>query len=95
MRSVIISCLLLGAFLSSSVSAKSVYVEDDARLSKDISDDLAIEIANYIKVSGYSCNSVSAVTPFVMSRGFTIVCNQWTYRYELEDKGGNWVVTVK
>jgi hypothetical protein len=94
MRNIIIRSFLLGAFLSSSAWANDIYVEDDARLSEDISNELAIEFAKYIQTSGYSCNSVSAVTPFVMSRGVKVVCNQWTYSYEVEDKGGNWVVSV-
>jgi len=27
--------------------------------------------------------------------GFTVICNGSRYSYEIEDKGGNWVVTVK
>ena len=46
-------------------------------------------------VYGYRCNSVSAVTPFAFSRGFHVYCNRWNYGYEVADKGGNWVVTLK
>ncbi|MDD9884768.1 MAG: hypothetical protein OXU62_09600 [Gammaproteobacteria bacterium] len=47
-----------------------------------------------VKLHGYRCDSISAARPFVFSRGFTLICNHFSYEYEIEDKGGNWVVTV-
>ncbi len=90
--------LSIGAFLlsvlSSNAFAGNIYVEDGARLSEDISKELAIEFAKLIQLNGYSCESVSGVSPHVMSVGVTVYCNQWNYNYDIEDKGGNWIVTV-
>jgi len=47
-----------------------------------------------VKANGYSCNTVDEMHPFILGGGFTIYCNNWNYSYELEDKGGHWVVTV-
>lgn len=90
--------ICIGAFLLSVLStnawAGNIYVENDARLSKDISEELAIEFAKLIQLNGYSCESVSGVTPDVMTGSVTVNCNQWNYSYDIEDKGGNWIVTV-
>lgn len=72
-----------------------IQVERDAQLSEGVTRDFAITLAKLIVVNGYSCNSVSAVTPFAFSRGFHVFCNGWQHGYEIEDKGGNLIVTVK
>lgn len=51
--------------------------------------------AYIVRAHGYRCDSISSFQPFVMSAGYTIRCNNYRYTYELEDKGGRWVVTVK
>lgn len=48
-----------------------------------------------IRAYGWHCDSISAVRPFIFSRGFTIVCNNFNYTYDISDKGGNWVVELK
>lgn len=48
-----------------------------------------------IRAYGWRCDSISAVRPFVFSRGFTLVCNNYNYTYDISDKGGNWVVELK
>ena len=48
-----------------------------------------------IKAYGWRCDSISAIRPFLFSRGFTVVCNQFSYEYDISDKGGNWVVELK
>ena len=48
----------------------------------------------YIRAWGYSCDEVSACTPFVLSRGARINCSL-RYTYYVEDKGGNWVVQIQ
>ena len=43
----------------------------------------------------YRCNSVSAIRSWIFSTGFTIICEQYSYKYEVSDKGGSWVVELK
>ena len=50
--------------------------------------------ANLIKAYGYRCDSISAFQPFIMGGGFTLRCNNFSYKYLIEDKGGRWTVTV-
>jgi hypothetical protein len=30
-----------------------------------------------------------------LSEGYTLHCNNYRYEYEIADKGGHWIVTVK
>lgn len=82
------------ALVSFPTFARDVSIEKDAEIYTGVSRDTVTALAEVIQLYGYACNSVSAVTPFAISRGYYIVCNNWTYKYEVEDKGGKMVVTV-
>ncbi len=47
-----------------------------------------------IQIDGYKCDNVDEMLPFILGGGFYVYCNNWQYSYELEDKGGRWIVTV-
>jgi hypothetical protein len=53
------------------------------------------EFTDAILNAGYTCDSISAVRFWMFSRGVTITCNDLRYDYDLADKGGRLVVTVK
>ncbi|TOA26958.1 hypothetical protein, partial [Vibrio parahaemolyticus] len=53
------------------------------------------QMVRMIQLTGYKCDSISAIREMMVSRGFTVVCNNFYYEYEIEDKGGNWVVTLQ
>lgn len=86
-------CVVVVIGISSSF-AQSVTVEPDASIYKDINNRQLELLVALIKAYGYRCDSVSAARPFLLSYGFTVLCNGYRYEYEIEDKGGNWVVTV-
>ena len=48
-----------------------------------------------IRGAGYSCTTVDAIIPFVLAHGFQVVCDGFYYKYDVENKGGRVVVTVK
>lgn len=74
--------------------SKNVLIEKDAQIYQGVSEKVVSALAEAIQLYGYSCKSVSAVTPFAISRGYHVKCNNWTYAYEVEDKGGKIIVTV-
>lgn len=93
--------LLVSLLVASSISLcfasgsyAGVTVEKDAIISSRFEGEQGIfdSAANLIRAFGYRCDSLSAFRPFIMSRGFTVVCNKFAYTYELQDRGGNWVV---
>jgi hypothetical protein len=52
------------------------------------------ELAIYVKTSGHSCKSISGARPMPAKRGFVLICNGFSKTYDVEDRGGNWQVTV-
>lgn len=48
-----------------------------------------------IQFFGYRCDTVDAVTPFLIGVGFTVYCNGFQYHYEITDVGGRLHVEVK
>ncbi len=52
-------------------------------------------VQKMIRIYGWRCDNVSAVTKFAFSRGFHVYCNNFNYGYDIKDRGGNWVVTLK
>jgi|GEM_PF-3728183 len=66
------------------------YVSNDVQVTKAQAD----AIQSLIRAYGYTCSSFSSVTWLSYSSVYAVHCNNWRYSYELEDVGGNWVVTV-
>lgn len=86
-----------GILLLTIASVQATPVERDAVISDKLKgkSDVLEEIVRLVRGYGYKCDSISAARPMVFSRGFVLVCNGFAYEYEIEDKGGNWRVTVK
>lgn len=55
---------------------------------------IAQALAGLVKEKGYACDSIAAASPFAFSEGFNLSCNRFRYKYEIENKGGNWIVTI-
>jgi hypothetical protein len=47
-----------------------------------------------IRLNGYKCDTLTKWHPMRFSRGYEVYCDLY-YSYDVEDKGGRWVVTVK
>lgn len=89
--------LALFASLFTIAHAQDAPIEDGAM----ISDGNGVNMRNLIspavgmiRAMGWRCDSISAMRPYLMSRGFTVVCNNFNYTYNISDKGGNWVVEL-
>ncbi len=91
--------LTLGVTLALSTASFAAPLEKNAQFGPDMTRERAQAVANdssvLIKRAGYKCDSVSAVIKWVFSVGFDVKCNQHRYSYEITDKGGNWVATLK
>ena len=59
------------------------------------SQELFDSLALMIRARGWRCDSISAVRRFFWGRGFDVKCNRYSYHYQIEDRGGRWVVTLK
>ena len=80
----------------SAYAATVAPIEADAVMSDDLkgNDRLLNALVDMVRESTYRCDSVSAARPFLISPGYKLVCNRFRYSYEIEDKGGHWIVTV-
>lgn len=64
-----------------------------AELSHDF--DLMSDLAYFVRASGYRCDSISALEPLPLSRGFKLVCNRFSFKYAIEQKDGRSIVTLE
>ena len=73
-------------------------IESNAIISKNVSsraDTVIPALVGMVKAYGWRCDSVSAAREMVFSSGYVLICNQFSYEYEIIDKGGRWFVKVK
>lgn len=85
---------LSAALLATPALAQDVPIESDAVMSDQLSGGVISPAVQLIRGHGWRCDSISAMQPFLMSRGFSLTCNRFSYKYNFEDKGGNWVVSL-
>jgi hypothetical protein len=52
-------------------------------------------MVDLVRANDFRCDTISAAKSWIMSRGYTIKCNRFSYTYEIADKGGHWIVTVE
>ena len=70
-------------------------LEADAYIGNDINSDHIVTFQYMVVTAGYECPTISSARFLVWNNGFKVVCNRGRYRYEVEDVGGNWIVTVE
>ena len=92
MRHFLITTLVLASVAFSTVAASAATVEVDAYISKGISRKAIDAAVALIIAWGYRCDSVSTMRHFFTGGGYVVICNHYAYEYEIEDRGGNWVV---
>ena len=77
--------------------SSQVPIEPDAVLidhSADTIHDIN-ELVRLVRTDDYRCDSVSSFRPLIFSQGFQLGCNNFAYTYDIQDKGGHWIVTVE
>lgn len=74
----------------------SVPIDSDAKIDPELEQnrDLMSQLAYYVRASGYRCESISALQPLPASRGYVLICNRSTFRYDIEAKGDSLTVTL-
>jgi hypothetical protein len=78
-------------------STSSIPIESDAVIYSDRKQDCdqMFDFVHYVRASGYRCDSISALQPLALSNGFKLACNRLAHKYEIEDRGGRWVVILE
>lgn len=70
-------------------------VEKEAVINSKIDEGILSQLILAVLVNGYKCDSVSSAIPYIRGGGYTMQCNNYQYKYEIEDKGGSIMVEVK
>jgi hypothetical protein len=72
-------------------------IEPKAILFADGKEDIALiqKLADFVQTNDYRCDSVSSWRPMFRPRAFVLGCNKGIYTYDIEDKGGHWIITVE
>ncbi|OCJ12467.1 hypothetical protein A6U86_05440 [Rhizobium sp. AC27/96] len=93
---VVIVGMLVGALISHVAHAQEAPpIEQNSQVMPDFPKELYPIAIELIKAKGWRCDSISAARKWVWSRGFTVVCNNYSYQYDFEDRGGNIEVSLK
>lgn len=80
-----------------SAMTSNVQIEPSAAIDADLraNSKFLNELVKFVRENEYRCDTISAVRPAVKSRGFRLVCNRFANRYDIEDKGGHWIVNTE
>jgi hypothetical protein len=93
MKKVILTTVVV---LMMAVSASAYTIEKGAQIYGAVEGrmDIVDTLVKFVQAHGYRCDSVSAASDNLFSKGYTLKCNNYNYTYKILDKGGKWYVTV-
>ncbi len=82
---------------SERIVERAALIEKDAVLFENDPGSIALieKLVQLVRDNGFSCTSVSSARPVLMSRGYVLGCNKFSYTYDIKDKGGNWLVSAR
>lgn len=74
----------------------SYTIEKDAKIYGAVEGrmDIVDTLVKFVKAHGNRCDSVSSASDNVFSKGYTLICNKYNYKYQILDKGGKWFLQV-
>jgi ABC-type nitrate/sulfonate/bicarbonate transport system permease component len=88
--------LTIALLVSNAARAQSApTIEASSQVMPDFPPELLPMAVTLIEQHGWHCDSISAARQWMLSRGFTVVCNHYSYEYDIQDRGGNLEVTLK
>jgi len=93
----VVLLLLLSASTAFCKKKPSYTIEPDAHIFGSVKGrmDIVDVLVKFVKAHGNTCDSVSAASDNVFSKGFTLKCNKFRYEYQILDKGGKWFLKVE
>ena len=96
MKIIVIAVAVVLMTLVSALTANSYTIEKGAQIYGAVEGrmDIVDALVKFVKAHGYTCDSVSSASDNVFSKGFTLICNQYNYKYSILDKGGKWFLKV-
>jgi len=92
---VVIMFILFKSCSGNDNKSKSSSVEEGASSVTEITEVQKEAAKQVIQMNGNTCDSIISMRKFITSEGYYVYCNDYRYSYEIENKGGNWTVTIK
>lgn len=88
--------IVLAPTANCAVKKKNYSIEPDAQIYGNVAGrlDIVDTLVKFVKAHGNRCDSVSAASDNMLSKGFTLKCNKYNYTYQILDKGGKWYLQV-
>jgi len=78
------------------LTALALVISTQAAARDNYKDDYNLPVVKQtIRAAGYVCDTIDVIIPFAFSEGHHVNCNGFRYNYEIANKGGRSVVTVK
>lgn len=89
--------IVLAPTANCAVKKKNYTIEPDAQIYGNVAGrmDIVDTLVKFVKAHGNRCDSVSAASDNMLSKGYRLVCNNSNYTYEILDKGGKWYLKVE
>ena len=81
---------------ASNQAIAATLIEPGAQIDKGFTktEQVLKELVGLVRANGYRCDSITFARRMAMKSGFVMACNNARYKYEIEDRGGNWQVTL-
>lgn len=88
--------IFLAQTANCAVKKKNYTIEPDAQIYGNVAGrmDIVDTLVKFVKAHGNRCDSVSAASDNMLSKGYTLKCNKYNYTYQILDKGGKWYLQV-
>ena len=77
-----------------SIVAIGILTISNAQTKGNLTDDQVAAVQRLIQLYGYRCDTVNFAMRSNWDGNIEVSCNDNTYSYDVEDKGGRWVVTL-
>lgn len=69
-------------------------IEKDALIDDQLNEDQVKVVIAFIRLNDYKCDSVSSMAQTRDEKTIRVNCNNYKYKYYINDEGGKWVISL-
>ncbi|MBV6560082.1 zinc ribbon domain-containing protein, partial [Acinetobacter baumannii] len=69
-------------------------IEKDALIDDQLNEDQVKVAIAFIRLNDYKCDSVSSMAQTRDEKTIRVNCNNYKYKYYINDEGGKWVISL-
>lgn len=75
-------------------SENEYLIEKDALIDDKLNEDQVKVVIAFIRLNDYKCDSVSSMAQTRDEKTIRVNCNNYKYKYYINDEGGKWVISL-